>query len=144
MKVFFCMHCIVCLQRGQLLALCSLSVPSESRRRERKIEGGDAVSLMCGLLFLCNFVFSWGSSVALSTYLMQIERSRQTIQFELEDIDSKPDQEQLLFEMIHAVSHSTLSLYSDTCTGSSVHCDSFKLGMLPEAGAEVIFLFPSS
>lgn len=42
----------------------------------------------------------------------EVEKTRQTIQFELDDIDCKPDQEQLLFEMIHAAAyaHNTLGL----------------------------------
>ncbi|KAL1485703.1 hypothetical protein MTO96_031781 [Rhipicephalus appendiculatus] len=40
----------------------------------------------------------------------EIERTRQAIHFELEDIDSKPDQEQLLFEMIHAAAYGSNTL----------------------------------
>ncbi|XP_077561216.1 mitochondrial-processing peptidase subunit alpha-like [Haemaphysalis longicornis] len=42
----------------------------------------------------------------------EVEKTRQAIQFELDDIDCKPDQEQLLFEMIHAAAyaHNTLGL----------------------------------
>lgn len=40
----------------------------------------------------------------------EVERTRQAIHFELEDIDSKPDQEQLLFEMIHAAAYGSNTL----------------------------------
>ncbi|XP_075554383.1 mitochondrial-processing peptidase subunit alpha isoform X4 [Dermacentor variabilis] len=51
-----------------------------------------------------------GVSHFLEKMAFNIERSRQTIQFELEDIDSKPDQEQLLFEMIHAAAYGNNTL----------------------------------
>ncbi|KAM7303593.1 mitochondrial-processing peptidase subunit alpha [Ixodes scapularis] len=54
----------------------------------------------------------------------EVERTRQTIQFELEDIDMKPDQEQLLFEMIHAAA------YTDNTLGLPKLCPRENLGVV--------------
>ncbi|CAN8019120.1 unnamed protein product [Ixodes persulcatus] len=58
----------------------------------------------------------------------EVERTRQTIQFELEDIDMKPDQEQLLFEMIHAAA------YTDNTLGLPKLCPRENLGVVNREG----------
>ncbi|KAM7303594.1 putative mitochondrial processing peptidase alpha subunit [Ixodes scapularis] len=64
----------------------------------------------------------------------EVERTRQTIQFELEDIDMKPDQEQLLFEMIHAAA------YTDNTLGLPKLCPRENLGVV---NREVLYTFLS-
>jgi len=46
--------------------------------------------------------------VCVSSAVMQLEDARQTISFELETLDIKPDPEPLLVELIHAVSWNNL------------------------------------
>ncbi|CAN8005027.1 unnamed protein product [Ixodes hexagonus] len=64
----------------------------------------------------------------------EVERTRQTIQFELDDIDMKPDQEQLLFEMIHAAA------YADNTLGLPKLCPRENLGVLSR---EVLYTYLS-
>jgi len=55
---------------------------------------------------LCAFTSHFGKkcNVRVRSVVLQLEDARQTISFELETLDIRPDPEPLLIEMIHAVS----------------------------------------